>query len=726
MVPTAVSGTHRAFQLNVPNLTTQTWTLSAYLKPSGYNNARLMVSDGTESDQARAIFNLTDGTIINEANNGTTLSLVSSSATAVGSGWYRCSITVSASSAEPFISAWVFSADNSGTSFTGDGTSGTLVWGAQLELGSVATTYQPITDVNAEALALFPNATLYQDSAGTTLVTTPGQPVGLMLDKSRGLALGPELVVNGDFSDGTTTGWTAGTAVSTAAVVDGEMQVTAVTNNGRQVTAIATEVGKTYKVTGIGRFISGAGVTTGAALYHTTNTGATTTAGPVNSATTNAPLGLVFTATATTSYIAAITLGSTGAIAAFDNISVKELPGNHAVQATGANRPNYGIEPQGGRRNLLTFTEQFDNAVWTNSNVSVTANVAASPDGTSNADALAEAAVNTAHNNTSPSVSVISGQSYTASVYLKKGNGSTAPDWVQLSFGSAGFGASQYANFNLNTGLVGGVSGGASTISSVGNGWFRCSFTATATATATSFVLIGFTNNLDAASRLPNYTGVTTSNVFLWGAQLETGSTATAYQRVTDQYNVTEAGVSSVSYLFFNGSNFSMATSTITPGTDKAQVFAGVRKLSDAARGMIVEAGTGTTETGYFHIDGPRTTATGNYAFRSVGNPNSAIGDAIGATFTAPTTNVLAGLGDISGDRSTLRVNGTQVAQSTSDQGTGNYLAYPLYIGARNGSSLFFSGHLYSLIARFGPNLTSTLTTAPEAWVAGKTGVVIA
>jgi hypothetical protein len=36
--------------------------------------------------------------------------------------------------------------------------------------------------------------TLYQDAAGTTPVTADGDPVGLMLDKSQGLVLGPEMV----------------------------------------------------------------------------------------------------------------------------------------------------------------------------------------------------------------------------------------------------------------------------------------------------------------------------------------------------------------------------------------------------------------------------------------------------------------------------------------------------------------------------------------------------
>jgi hypothetical protein len=48
--------------------------------------------------------------------------------------------------------------------------------------------------------------TMFTTSDGTTPVTAVEQAVGLILDKSRGLAIGAELVSNGDFSNGST-GW---------------------------------------------------------------------------------------------------------------------------------------------------------------------------------------------------------------------------------------------------------------------------------------------------------------------------------------------------------------------------------------------------------------------------------------------------------------------------------------------------------------------------------------
>jgi hypothetical protein len=204
--------------------------------------------------------------------------------------------------------------------------------------------------------------------------------------------------------------------------------------------------------------------------------------------------------------------------------------------------------------------------------------------------------------------------------------------------------------------------------------------------------------------------------------QFETGSTATNYQRVTTQYDVTEAGVQSLSYLFFDGGSDFMSTSTITPGTDKAQVFAGVRKLSDAVQGMLVELSASVSlNNGTFFIVAPYTVAGPNYRFGSKGTLFTTAETP--EYYAAPTSNVLTAIGDISGDSAILRIDGAQEDQSTADQGSGNFLAYPLYIGRRNATTnLYFSGHLYSLITRFGPNLDATTIASTEAYVAGKTG----
>jgi hypothetical protein len=161
-----------------------------------------------------------------------------------------------------------------------------------------------------------------------------------------------------------------------------------------------------------------------------------------------------------------------------------------------------------------------------------------------------------------------------------------------------------------------------------------------------------------------------------------------------------------------------MVTPTITPGVDKVQVFAGVRKLSDAARGTIVEhSATIASNNGSFHLTAPNA-ASATFGFESKG---TTLTDAV-ATFAAPTTRVVTGIGDIAGDSTIIRANGTQQDQDTADQGTGNYLAYPIYIGRRGGTTLPFNGQIYSMIVRFGANLDAGTITPTETFVNGKTG----
>lgn len=174
-------------------------------------------------------------------------------------------------------------------------------------------------------------------------------------------------------------------------------------------------------------------------------------------------------------------------------------------------------------------------------------------------------------------------------------------------------------------------------------------------------------------------------------------------------------------FLLFDGVDDGLATATATPTTDKLQVFAGVRKLSDAARGVVAELSvTNSTNAGTFSIEAPGSAAATSYSFRSRGS--TAIVGASASSFAAPLTSVLTGIGDIANDVTTLRVNGTQAATSATDQGTGNYLAYPIYIGRRGGTSMPYNGRLYGLIVRFGANLSAAQISQTEAWMNLKTG----
>jgi hypothetical protein len=172
----------------------------------------------------------------------------------------------------------------------------------------------------------------------------------------------------------------------------------------------------------------------------------------------------------------------------------------------------------------------------------------------------------------------------------------------------------------------------------------------------------------------------------------------------------------------YDGSNDGYVTPTITPGIDKVQVFAGVRKLSDAASGALIElSAASSSNNGSFFFSAPPGDLSG-YFWRSKGTSESTFDT---TTPAAPSTDVLTGIGDIAGDLSVIRIDGVVVGTNTADQGTGNFLAYPLYIGRRGGTTLPFNGRDYGIIVRFGPNLGATTIESAEDWIAKKTGVIL-
>ena len=171
-------------------------------------------------------------------------------------------------------------------------------------------------------------------------------------------------------------------------------------------------------------------------------------------------------------------------------------------------------------KNLLSYTEQFDNAAWSKSNTTITANTSATtaPDGRLTADKLIENTTNSTHF-VVQNVGTISG-SYTISCFLKSAE--RYKGYIQIY--SSGGNAAAFFDLNLGT-ITGGV--GTNTITAYPNGWYRITSTSTFTS-ATAAVYIVLNDNSGTAS----YAGSGTSGMYVWGAQLEVGSAATTYQSI--------------------------------------------------------------------------------------------------------------------------------------------------------------------------------------------------
>lgn len=195
------------------------------------------------------------------------------------------------------------------------------------------------------------------------------------------------------------------------------------------------------------------------------------------------------------------------------------------LQSFSSNTLRYGTNGllvEEARTNIVSRSEEFDNATWTKTATysSVSANATTAPDGTSTADKF-QAADTTAANRQCFQIGLsLSAAAYTASAYVKDaGNG-----WVILNLYD---GSNHLAWFQLSgAGTVGTVqAGNTATITALASGWYRITVTRTAASTANG----GMSIELTTADNVTAVAGVVGNGTYVWGAQLEAGSFATSY-----------------------------------------------------------------------------------------------------------------------------------------------------------------------------------------------------
>jgi len=211
--------------------------------------------------------------------------------------------------------------------------------------------------------------------------------------------------------------------------------------------------------------------------------------------------------------------------------------------------------------NLLTFSEQFDNAAWTKTNATVAANTTEAPNGTLTADTMTATAANgTLRNDPAKSGEI------TNSIYVKRKTGTGG---VQL----------------LD------ATGTYRTIT-VTSEWTRVSYTATAASASLCGIRLS----------------VSGDEIYVWGAQSENSSTATTYNPTT------------VKNLLGFTENFDNAAWTKSNASISAtkvddiygQPFA-QQVTSSASNGTVLSTYTAVASTPYtFIIWMKRVTGTGN------------------------------------------------------------------------------------------------------------------
>jgi hypothetical protein len=644
---------HYIESANIPLYTNQTYTQSVYVKAADTSTFVIRpVHVGASTPTSEVNFSISSGVISAGSYNGLISSVY---ALSVGNGWYRCFVTYTLDGTTNSHKLRIHTKASS--IYTGDGTSGIYIWGAQLEVGSYATTYQRVGETagSVDSLAIPIDASSYLlGKANSSTLSTPTDTTRYTLgqvksssvtatDASSFLFAMPEasaistptdlvLVSLGLLKSSSATvtdsdtllfatpksssistptdsnllsiGKSLGLTSTIRNLYDyteqldnsywGKTNLTVTTAND----IVAPDGNKTAdlltSVSSLGAYLSGpisvvSGQTYTISMYAkagTLSTCAILTYGTTfNNGSAANPSGSFNLSAGTTTYQnnavgstinavgngwfrCTVTVTATTTTITYPQIARVEPNPSGTLYVWGVQAevgfyatPYQGVAASGvlveaaAVRNLLRYTEQFDNATWGKNNSTITANATAAPDGSSTADLLIESATTEQHLITQ-TYAVTSGATYSYSVYAKAAGWTT----VQLQMGTAG----PRGVFNLTAGTAS-VSGALSaSIVDVGNGWFRCIMSAVSNGNISMYIY-------ESSS---SYAGDGTSGIYLWGAQLEVGS-VTTYQRIGENSTATDSLVvptDASSYLIGNVQASTLSTPSDTTRYTLGQV----------------------------------------------------------------------------------------------------------------------------------------------------------
>jgi hypothetical protein len=161
LIENSNTSTHLIQQI-IAHTSGTTYTASCFVKVAERTFFSIAFGSGFIGTQANSFFDLSNGTT---PTSGATV-------VNVGDGWFRCSFTVTATASASSAVQFRLATSTSVANYTGDGTSGIYLWGAQLEQSSTVGEYIPTTSTINSAPRFDHNP-------------TTGESLGLLVEEAR-------------------------------------------------------------------------------------------------------------------------------------------------------------------------------------------------------------------------------------------------------------------------------------------------------------------------------------------------------------------------------------------------------------------------------------------------------------------------------------------------------------------------------------------------------------
>ena len=383
---------------------------------------------------------------------------------------------------------------------------------------------------------------------------------------------------------------------------------------------------------------------------------------------------------------------------------------------------------KGTGQNLLLQSQTFTSASWSKSNTTVTGSATTAPDSTNTASKIVASVTNAQHG-VNQGVTLTTALC-TFSFYAKASEYTNIR--IDISDGATG---DVYCDANLSAGTIGSVTSGGSwtnssaTITSAGNGWYRITLTSLRGAGSNPTPVIYLLNNAGSNS----FAGNGTDGVFVWGAQIELGSTANTYIPTTTTaiYGTPTLSFSGVAGLGLqsDGSLYvspagtgalqaQATTSTATGGNARganavdwqttrgsasavasgtATVVGGGYSNIANAQYSVVAGGFGNNATGSFSFigAGSSNTTSGPYGYIVGGNANTSAGyyNFVGGGYTnSGTANAAVTTQSGTMNATTaVTLSGSNANIKVGQYITGTSIAGDTYVAAISGTALTLS-----------------------------------